>query len=92
MAPPETPAVVWGHTYVDETVMLDGCTFVGCTFRDCTLEIGGSAAFALEHCDIRGCEWVVVACAATTIRMLAKVQREYGAQPLIEKRHGRTRS
>lgn len=92
MAPPESPRIVRGNTYVDATIRLDGRTFVACRFWNCTLEIGGKATFALKRCDVRACEWIVVGCAATAIRMLAMVQREYGARPRIETRHDATRS
>ena len=91
MPPPDTPSIVRGKTFVGDRIRLDGRTFVGCRFRDCTLEIAGSAAFALERCDVSRCEWIVVGCAATAIRMLARVQQDYDARPLIEDLQGQVR-
>lgn len=64
-----------GKRFADQTVELNGDTFVDCTFERCHLRYIGHSEFSLRGCTFIDPVWVWEGAVLNTIRMLAAMYR-----------------
>jgi len=67
-----------GKVFKNETIILDGKTFVGCTFHSCELVYQGSLVVGLVECSFHDVKWSFADAAARTINFLAELYHGAG--------------
>lgn len=65
-------------TFENQTVELDGSSFVACTFRDCVLAFRGSAPTGIQNCGMIRCRWQFEDAAAITLSFVREMHNSLG--------------
>jgi hypothetical protein len=58
------------RVFEQETVTLDGNSFIRCKFLECTLEFSAVAGVRLDDCLFRACEWSFIGAAGVMLNFL----------------------
>lgn len=58
------------HSFINQTIAMDGETFIDCSFINCRLVYAGTAEVELQGCTMQQCGWFFDGAAARTLGML----------------------
>lgn len=72
--------LITNRTFAYEEVPVDFHAFIDCRFDHCTMIYSGRETLRMDGCVLENVQWVFTDAAARTLRVLAAIYHEFGAE------------